>query len=100
MTDTAPQNSSNDLPPPDLTVTEARQGRRGMHVLVILVASLALAAIGLAAVFFSHTDDNAGLRGQRQASPAVAAATDTPQRPARQQDDSGLKPQTGPAAPG
>jgi hypothetical protein len=37
--------------PPELTPTEARQGRRGTHLFIILAISTLLAAIALVAFF-------------------------------------------------
>ena len=61
----------------NLDATEARQGLRGRHALVILVVSLIL---GLAAVFGAwayFSGDLAGKRGNREAPPAVANSVTT-----------------------
>jgi hypothetical protein len=42
---------------PHLTETQARQGFRGRHVLMVLIASVALAAIVLALVWGYHAHD-------------------------------------------
>ena len=75
---------------PDLNVTDARQGRRGRHVLIILIASLALVVIAFFAIFLSHADNLAGPGGQQRAVDARSETFNAPE-PAPKQ--------TEPAAP-
>lgn len=62
---------------PELEVTDARQARRGRHAFVILVASLALVVIALAAVFFAHANKLSGRGGETTAPAQVAQSVDT-----------------------
>ena len=64
---------------PDLNETQARQGRRGRHVLMILVISLALVIVAFAVIWLTHADDLAGTGGQQTAPPSAAAAFDAPE---------------------
>lgn len=71
---------------PDLNVTEARQGRRGRHVLIILIASLALVIIAFFAIYLSHADDLKGQGGQERAVDARSETFDAPE-PAPKQNE-------------
>jgi flagellar basal body-associated protein FliL len=64
---------------PDLNETEARQGRRGRHVLMILVISLTLVIIAFAIIWLTHSDDLAGAGGQQSAPASAAAQFDAPE---------------------
>ena len=64
---------------PDLNETQARQGRRGRHVLVILVVSLFLVVAIFAVIWLTHSDDLAGAGGQQIAPPPAAAAFNAPE---------------------
>ncbi len=59
---------------PELDVTHARQALRGRHAFMILVCSLALGLIALAAVYAFSTGSSAHLRAVREA-PAQVAQT-------------------------
>jgi hypothetical protein len=72
----------------EVNATRARQGRRGRHVLIVLLASTALAAIVLFTVFGLRSGDmNAADRSQQPAAsetgvrPADQVAPKTPQSP-------------------
>ena len=52
---------------PELDVTHARQARRGRHAFVILVCSLALGLIALAAVYAFYSGSMSRLRVEREA---------------------------------
>lgn len=63
-----------------ISVTEARGGRRGLHVFWILLISLALAAAALFLAWMWRAGDLASVGGQASAEgPAAAAALSTPQ---------------------
>ncbi len=72
---------------PDLNETQARQGRRGRHVLMILVISLALVTIAFAVIWLTHSDDLAGPGGQQIAPPSTAARFNAPEPAAIQGDE-------------
>ena len=57
---------------PDLSATEARQGLRGRHVLVILVTSTLLVVIAFVVIFMANSGRLAGRHGNREAPPNVA----------------------------
>ena len=73
---------------PDLSETDARQGRRGRHVFVILVVSLALVVIAFVALYASHAGGLVGRAGQTAVSPSAARAFNGPE-PAAKVDDQG-----------
>ena len=58
----------------DLSATEAKQGRRGRHVLVILVCALVLAAVAWAGVelWGEHIDPNKSSASAPTRSPSVS----------------------------
>ena len=68
---------------PHLSVTEARQAQRGRHILIVLIASVALAAIVLALAWGMRSGDlrraEAGHKSSIAASsPQVTQAAPTP----------------------
>ena len=66
----------------NLDVTEARQGLRGRHALIILVVSLTLGLIAVFGAWAYYSGDLAGKRASREAPPAVAnSVTTTPSTP-------------------
>ena len=70
---------------PDIDVTHARQARRGRHAFIILVCSLALGVLVLAAVFTASFAGLRHLHGNREAEPRVARTiTAAPPAPVRQ----------------
>ena len=71
---------------PDLNATEARQGRRGRHVLLILVVSLALVVVAFAVIWMTHADDLANKNGNANADPAAAANFTAPEQMVKQDD--------------
>ena len=69
----------------DLDVTDARQGRRGLHAFTVLVVSLALGLAVLATVWMVFAGGFEGKTGSREAPPAVArSVTADPAAPVRQ----------------
>ena len=62
---------------PELDVTEARQGLRGRHALIILVVSLMLGLIAVFGAWAYYSGDLAGKRGNREAPPQVARSVTT-----------------------
>ncbi len=56
----------------DIDVTHVRQARRGRHAFIILICSMALGVIVLAAVFTTYFSGLRHLHGNREAEPAVA----------------------------
>ena len=64
---------------PQINATRVRQGRRGRHVLIVLLISTVLAAIALFTAWGMHSDDFA--RGDAKMTPSQA---ETGQRPADQ----------------
>jgi flagellar basal body-associated protein FliL len=73
---------------PDLNATEARQGRRGMHVLWILVISLALVTVAFAVIWLSNAGPLSDKHGAKEAQPSAAATFNAPE-PAARQDNAG-----------
>ena len=65
-----------DDKPEVLNATRARQGSRGVHILWILVISIALAAAALFGSLAFHEDDISGQGGQTT-TPAGATQFDT-----------------------
>ena len=61
-----------------------RQGRRGTHVMWILVTSLVLVLVGLLAVWGFHMGPFAGTEDSARAQAAEAAEFDTPEAVVRQ----------------
>ena len=76
---------------PDLNVTEARQGRRGRHVLMILIISLGLVIIAFAAIWFMNAGRLGAVDGSKEAEAPAAAVFNAPE-PAPKQDDTGAPP--------
>lgn len=74
----APRNSQHG---PVLRATQARSGRRGRHVLWILIISTALAALGLFALLAVQAPGLSGPGGQTT---SQRPTINTPQSPARQ----------------
>ena len=69
----------------DIDVTHARQARRGRHAFVILVCSLALGVIVLAAVLTVYFGHLRQLHGNREAEASVArSVTAAPPAPVKQ----------------
>jgi hypothetical protein len=66
---------------PHLTETEARQGFRGRHVLMMLIASVILAVVALAAVWGYRAHDLAAVDSQTAHSLAAAQGTPAPVKP-------------------
>lgn len=64
---------------PDLSETDARQGRRGRHVLMVLVISLALIVIAFTVIWLTHNDKLSGPGGQTIAPPSAAEAFNAPE---------------------
>ena len=62
---------------PELDVTEARQGRRGLHAFVILVVSLTLGLIAVFGAWAYYSGGLAGKHGNREAPPQVARSVTT-----------------------
>ena len=75
---------------PHLSVTEARQAQRGRHILMVLMASVALAAVVLAIAWAWRSGDLRRAEAGQVASIAASSpkVTPTPRTPA-----------TGPGAP-
>src|SRR4051812_32942711 len=71
---------------PDLNATDARQGRRGMHVVWILVISLALIVVIYGIIWLMNAGPLSTRHGSAQADPQ-AAATYTAPEPAPKQDN-------------
>jgi hypothetical protein len=73
---------------PVLTVTEARQGRRGRHMAWVLGISMALVVMGLGGLWLAQAPSLSGPGGQTSLSPSVeqdqARAFQAPPSPARQ----------------
>ena len=66
----------------DLDATDARQGLRGRHALVILVVSLTLGLIAVFGAWAYYSGGLAGKRGNGEAPAAVAnSVTTTPSTP-------------------
>jgi hypothetical protein len=64
---------------PHLTPTEARQGFRGRHILWVLIISVSLAVIAMAAVWGYHAHDlNAADAGKSARMNAAAGQPQTP----------------------
>ena len=61
----------------ELDVTQARQGRRGLHAFTVLVVSLVLGLAVLAIVWLVFAGGFAGKTGSREAPPAVAQSVST-----------------------
>jgi flagellar basal body-associated protein FliL len=72
---------------PDLNATSARQGRRGMHVLWILVAALILVIAGFGIVYATHAGKFANKNGNKEASPAAAASFHAPENAPKQEEN-------------
>ena len=77
----ADTNSPSEEHAPELTAQEARQGRSGRPIVVVLFVSLLLVVLGFAAVWLYHAPGFAGRGGQTLVS---GKATSTPLKPARQ----------------
>ena len=77
----------------ELDVTEARQGRRGLHAFTVLIVSLVLGLVVLAVVWMVFAGGFSGERGSREAPPAVAqsvtADTSAPVRQTTQAQPNG-----------
>ena len=69
---------------PDLSVTEARQGRRGSRAFVILMVSTALVVVAFVAIFALDAGPNTGKRGNREAPANVAQTVDQQPSTAKQ----------------
>ena len=82
---------------PDLNATEARQGRRGRHVLWILVISTALIVVIYAIVWLANAGPLSNKHGSAQADPAAAASYSAPE-PAPKQDNAVVAPGVSSAA--
>jgi hypothetical protein len=81
---------------PDLDATHARQGRRGLHVFVILVVSLTLVVIAFAVIYATHAGGFAVRNGSKEAPPSAARTFNGPE-PAPRVTDTG---QNGGHSPG
>jgi hypothetical protein len=66
---------------PHLTETQARQGFRGRHALVVLIASVALAAIVLALVWGSHARELATVDANHATRVAATQGVAVPAKP-------------------
>ena len=77
----ADTNSSGHEHAPELTVQEARQGRSGRPIVLVLAISLLLVVLGFAAVWLYHAPGLAGPGGQTRVS---GQTTSTPLKPPRQ----------------
>jgi hypothetical protein len=77
----ADTNSPGEEHGPELTVQEARQGRSGRPIVLVLAVSLILVVIAFAAVWLYHAPGFAGPGGQTQVS---GKATSAPLKPPRQ----------------
>jgi hypothetical protein len=82
---------------PDLNATEARQGRRGLHVLWILVISTALIVIIYGIIWLMNAGPLSDKHGSGQADPAAAATYSAPE-PAPKQDNAVVAPGVSSAA--
>jgi hypothetical protein len=78
---------------PVLDATEARQGRRGRHVLWILVISLALVVIALFGAWAMHARQLASTEHAHGRQGADASAFQAPAAPAKQTDAGSAAPQ-------
>jgi len=73
---------------PHVSVTEARQGNRGRHILIVLVVSIVLAGVALAAAWswragdFHRVDSNTASRIAAGAPTPAATSATPPQNPA------------------
>jgi hypothetical protein len=85
---------------PVLHATEARQGRRGRHVLWILVVSLVLVVAALFGTWWARSGDLAATNVNNGARDVPAPTFDAPE-PAARQTDAGTPAAgaAGPAAP-
>ena len=82
-----------------MDVTEARQGRRGRHALIVLVASTTLGILALLAAWAYYSNDMAGKRGNREAPPQVARTVHDSTAGAVARQNDGPTPPTDRAAP-
>jgi len=73
---------------PDLGVTQARQGRRGRHALMVLAASTVLVVLALFGAWAFYSGDLARGHGNKEAPPEVARSFDQTPAPVRQSDQS------------
>jgi hypothetical protein len=76
---------------PDLNATEARQGRRGKHVLWILIISLGLIVVIYGVIWLMNAGPLSDKSGNAQADPAAAATYSAP-APAAKQDNAQVAP--------
>lgn len=76
---------------PDLNETDARQGRRGRHVLMILVVSLGLIVVIYGIIWLMNAGPLSNKHGSAQADPAAAATYSAP-APAPKQDNATVAP--------
>lgn len=72
-------NASEQEPGPVLTTTEARQGRRGTHVLWVLAASLVLVVLALFGTWLSRSGDLAGTNANNGPAADAAQAFNAPE---------------------